>query len=154
MARRLSSERQAELAELTRFSDALWSYLFDTGHLPSELRAAWQQGQAEAAFWPPGGALRGYRQAVQDALEMTREWPPAEVAVADQHLRGRGITTLSEMRARIWRQVPRILARGRIRTDEEYYLLIERLNDVDATALSAEERARASELVAAYKAER
>jgi hypothetical protein len=98
--------------------------------------------------------LQGARMAVGDLLEMTRGVGTEVVRETDAWLTAKGVFPLSAMRERIWRQVPKILARGRIRNDSEYYLLIERLNDAGATGLQGPDRTRAAEIVAAYAGKR
>lgn len=91
--------------------------------------------------------------AVQDLLEMSRDLTPSGVSAADRWLAQRGVARLSEMRAEVWRTIPKVLARGRIRSEEEYYLVIERLNDVDDLDLCERDRRRL-ELIAASFADR
>ena len=99
----------------------------------------------------PTGVRAGLRMALQDLLEMSRDLAPAQVAEADRRLEGAGCPTLSVMRHRVWQTIPKVLKRGRIRTEAEYYLLIERLNDVDDSGLSVEQRDRLGGMVAEYE---
>lgn len=154
MARGQSPEREAERAEYRRFGEALAAYLGARGDLEPGFakQLALSMTALDARGRPP--SLAGLRMATQDFLEMTRHLHSARVTEVDAFLRERGAVSLTEMRRKVWRQIPKILGRGRIRTEAEYYLLAERVNDVDGTDLGAEERARAAELVAAYEASR
>ena len=101
----------------------------------------------------PAGAHRGLLMARNDLLEMTRDFGPDRVAAIDADLRARDLPTLSAVRAATWKTIPRVLQRGRIRTEVEYYLVVERVNDVsEDDGLSVEARARLSELVAEFEA--
>jgi len=55
------------------------------------------------------------------------------------------------MREQVWQKVPKILRRGTIRNDEEYYLIIERLNDMSKAGFNCEEREKAGRMVLAYE---
>jgi hypothetical protein len=85
----------------------------------------------EASFGPKV-QLKGVRMAVGDLLEMTRDLTAEQVAKADATLAAEAAPTLSVVRTRFWRKVPKILARGKIRNEVEYYLVIERVNDTVA----------------------
>jgi hypothetical protein len=89
--------------------------------------------------------------AVADLLEMTRDLPASTVDQANVWLLAEGVASLSAMRERIWRQIPRILARGRIRNEVEYYLVADRMGDVGPDGLDEDERQLAAELVAEYE---
>jgi len=58
------------------------------------------------------------------------------------------------MREQVWQKVPKILRRGTIRNDEEYYLIIERLNDMSKAGFNCEEREKAGRMVLAYESRR
>ena len=77
----------------------------------------------------PRMAFQGRRQAINDCVE--RSWPfdSAEVANLDAELANRGIITLSELRRRYSRGYAKILKRGRIKNDTEFYLLQNIIND-------------------------
>jgi hypothetical protein len=97
-----------------------------------------------------GGRDRiGLRLALQDLLEMSRDLTSDGVAAADRSLTQAGLPTLSAVRLRVWQTIPKVLRRGRIRTDAEYYLLVERLNDVsgEEDSLSVEDRVVLARLV-------
>lgn len=89
--------------------------------------------------------MTGWKQAAADLLEMTRDLPPAAVAAADEFLVATGALSLSEMRRRVWRVIPKVLARGRIRTIDEYYVVKNVLDD-DGEDLTEGDRARLNEM--------
>jgi hypothetical protein len=99
----------------------------------------------------PAKARTGLKMALHDLLEMTRDFPQPVVDAVNAELRQRCLITLTDMRAREWRTIPKVLSRGRIKTDVEYYLLIERLNDVSTSGLTGEQRASLNGMVAEYE---
>src|SRR6187399_3322703 len=76
------------------------------------------------------------RQIIAILLEGTIDFTPAQVAAADAMCKAADAPLLSAVRAPFWRKVPKILARRKIRNQEEYYLVVERLNDVGPTGLA------------------
>lgn len=77
----------------------------------------------ETAVRAPKRALLGLRMAIGDCIESSVHWSVQQVKEADDALRARGIATLSEMRRRYYRRFISILERGKIATEEEYYLV-------------------------------
>jgi hypothetical protein len=55
------------------------------------------------------------------------------------------------VRHQVWKRVPKILARRKIRNEEEYYLLMERLNDVGPDGLDGSERELGNDLVLEFE---
>lgn len=66
---------------------------------------------------------RGLQMAVNDCLQDSSDWPLEKVLAFDQRMRDAGIRTLSEVRRRHPSKLPKILERGRIRSEIEYYLV-------------------------------
>ena len=99
----------------------------------------------------PRGWRAGVRQGLQDLLEMSRDLSPQKVQLADAHLKAAGAPTLSTMRSEIWRTIPRLIKRGRIKTESEYYLLVERLHNATDSELSQANRDQIAEMVAEFE---
>jgi len=89
--------------------------------------------------------MTGWKQATADMLEMTRDLHPDGVGAADKFLVSASALSLTEMRRRVWRVIPKVLARGRIRSIDEFYVIKNVLDD-DGENLSDEERARLDEM--------
>jgi hypothetical protein len=88
---------------------------------------------------------------VGDLLEDTADLNSAQVAELDQLLRAAHAYTLTEVRMQVWgKRIPQILRRGRIRTDNEYYLLKEAA-DGSGCGLSADEIDEARTIVEEYE---
>lgn len=88
-----------------------------------------RQGIEANEVYPLSIRIEGARQAINDLLEQSRFLSPRQVAELDALLEARGCETLSAARTRLWNDLDKVLRRGRIRTEREYYSLVERLND-------------------------
>ena len=95
-------------------------------------------------------ARLGLGLALNDLLEMSWHFTPDEVAAIDREFSARGIVTLSEMRRRYSRQFRGVLKRGKIRTEEEFYLVSGILASFTTDA-SDDERRKLDEMVGAYE---
>lgn len=89
-------------------------------------------------------ARRGLEMMLNDMLEMSQSFSPAEAKEIDAELVSKGLASLSDMRRRYGSHFRRILKRGRILTDEEYYLMAgamasarDELTEEEATRLDA-----------------
>jgi hypothetical protein len=96
-------------------------------------------------------AVTGLRQAVNDCVERSQRFGHAEVASLDAELSVQGIVTLSELRRRYSRGYAKIMKRGRINNDGEYYLLRNVLDD--PTEKAPDERDQLQKLLSAYAGE-
>jgi hypothetical protein len=67
-------------------------------------------------------ASAGLLMAVNDIVEMSLHWPLTKIAQIDHELEASGIISLSQVRARYTRRLSRIILRGSIRNEVEYYL--------------------------------
>lgn len=68
-------------------------------------------------------ALVGLRQAANDTIEMTSDWNAEARAVADEGFRAAGVITVSEITRRYAASYKRILKRGVIKNDTEFYVI-------------------------------
>ena len=69
----------------------------------------------------PAKARSGLAMAISDTLEATEGWPSERVAAIDDMLVREGLPSLTEMRLRFWKGIRRVVGRGSIRNDVEYY---------------------------------
>jgi hypothetical protein len=67
-------------------------------------------------------ASRGLRQAINDIIEMSRHTNHGQVGKIDSELKRQNIVTLSELRRRFSKDYARIIKRGKINNETEYYL--------------------------------
>jgi len=91
---------------------------------------------------------------LQDVLEMSRVLTPQQVQAVDDRMAASSLPTLTAMRERVWQTVSKVLKRGKCRTDAEYCLVIERINDVGDLTRSTEERERLEQIVGQYETRR
>ena len=87
--------------------------------------------------------------AINDIVEDTFHFDPAEVGKLDSALRSRGIITLSELRKRYSKDYKKIMKRGQIKNETEYYLLRNVLDD--PTEKTPEERELLAKLISDYE---
>jgi hypothetical protein len=95
-------------------------------------------------------ALDGLRQAINDCVQMSSHFDHKKVEKLDTELRSRGIVTLSELRRRYSKSYAKIMKRGRIKNETEYYLVRNVLHD--STEKDPEERKLLEELISDYEA--
>lgn len=134
MPRPLSAAREREFQELYAFVDFYFTHV-EKPHLSSPRMAdvcvdiIEQHGRSKA--------LAGLRMAVNDILEDLGRIPSVQVEHLDEAFHRAGLVSLSELRRRYLSSFKRIVKRGRIRDDTEYYLLngvvLDQSNDIDAT---------------------
>lgn len=84
--------------------------------------------------------------AVGDIIEMSEGFSAGRVATIDAALEAEGIITLSAVRARFWSRIRRVLERGAIRGERDYYAV---RNVVEA--LPEEEQGRAWQMLATFE---
>jgi hypothetical protein len=120
MPRRLKPEQQLELDSLYRIV-AVITHWYDTlvsresrGHMSHTVRAAYEARD-----------LRGMRMAYNDLVEMTRYADVEQRRDLDVRLRAGANTDLATIDAKTTQRVERIRARGRITSEEQYYLVRE-----------------------------
>ena len=61
--------------------------------------------------------------AIGDVVEFTTDWTVKDVAACDHELFQAGLPTLSEVRVRFSKLVRRVVRRGHINSDDEFYAL-------------------------------
>jgi hypothetical protein len=120
-----------EAQELTLF---LGFFVDHYMNIPAELHPL--NFVRETSEKAPSRAPQGLRMAVNDCIEMSSHWDEDRVKMADDALKAHGIVTLSEIRRRYWRRFKAILKRGKIRNEEEYYLV--KAISLDASPRAAE----------------
>lgn len=71
----------------------------------------------------PAKARAGLAMAINDMIEAAECWPVEKVVAIDDVLERDGLPGLSEMRLRFSKVVRRVVARGSIKNDVEYYAI-------------------------------
>ena len=61
--------------------------------------------------------------AIGDVVEFTNSWSASDVTACDHELSQSGLPTLSEVRARFSKLLQRVVRRGHIKSDDEFYAL-------------------------------
>jgi hypothetical protein len=157
MARKPSRERLAEFETYLGFFRAMWAFqeklnpelrahsALPNGTSYGDFAAAQAQEALRSGAIPLSALLSGMKQGVADQLEMTRDLPQRVVKLADEFLVAAGAVSLTEMRRRVWRVIPKVLARGRIRNIDEFYVVKNVLDD-DGEDLSAGDRTKLAKI--------
>lgn len=78
---------------------------------------------AEMEKKTPARAVDALSMMINDCLEMSSDWRAEKVAPIDSELKVLGIITLTELRHQYSKQYARVIKRGKINSEEEYYLL-------------------------------
>lgn len=94
----------------------------------------------------PAKARLGLALAVGDIVEMTNDWSGDRVGLVDRELQEAELPTLSEVRVTFGKAVNRVLRRGSIKSDAEYYLVR------NAAETPGEHQSKLLALAAAYEA--
>ena len=74
--------------------------------------------------------------AIGDIVEFTSAWSASDVAACDDELSQSGLPTLSEVRVRFSKLVQRVVRRGHIKSDDEFYALRNAVEQRDADSAS------------------
>jgi hypothetical protein len=148
MQRQMSPEREREYAELYAYIDFYSTQV--AGIDPTNPIHPTNVCKRILAEYGRSKALAGLKQAVNDTVEELRDQAAEYVQRLDAALRAQGIVTFSEVRRRYASSYKRILKRGRIQGETEYYLIAGVLADISSLA-SKEERALLDRLVAQYE---
>jgi hypothetical protein len=95
-------------------------------------------------------ALVGLRQAANDTIEETSNWNSEVRAVVDEGFRAAGVVTVSEITRRYSASYKRIVKRGFIRNETEYYVINAILVD-QGSAILEDERTCLQRLTEAFE---
>lgn len=148
MAPRMSPEREREFEELLAFVGFYATHVRGTDPASPSHVSAVVQNIVEK--FGKSKALVGLRQAANDTVEATTNLSAEEVARLDSALRAKGIITLSEVRHRYSSMYKRVLRRGSITTEAEYYLVNGIVVD-NSCPITTSERHSLEQMLAAYE---
>ena len=150
MARPMSPEREREYEELSLYLDFYSTNV--SGIDPGNPIHPTNVGKRIVAEFGRSKALDGLKQAVNDTVEELSGRSAEYVNRVEAALREKGLLTLSEVRRRYASSYKRMLKRGTISNETEYYLSTGVLADVSSLA-TAEERGLLEQMVAKYERE-
>ncbi len=143
----MSPEREKEYGDLLAFLDFHYKYIQKKAPNGFDLVA---EAQRIADQYGRSKGLQGLRQAVNDVLEELRDLTPDSVRMVDESLRASGIRTLSELRRENGTTYRKILRRGSLKTETEYYLAHGFVVDFSMD-MPPSERQLLQEMVSAYE---
>jgi hypothetical protein len=96
-------------------------------------------------------AFSGLKQAIQDTLHDMYEVSIAELKEIDELLKKERLPPLSEVRNTLWNEIPKIMKRGKIKNDTEFYLIKEKAIDLGSKDFSERERESLNRLIEEYE---
>jgi len=148
MAKAMSPEREREFQELSAFIE--FYCITVKGIDPTDPVNPTNVLQEIVQKFGRSKALEGLRQATNDILEELSRRPAPVIEAFDSSLRSVGIVTISELRRRYASSYKRIVKRGFIKTETEYYLLNGIVVDL-TSAVTSSERSELQQLLEAYE---
>jgi hypothetical protein len=144
---RRSNRAEIEYAQLRKFFEFYVARYVDAGGLPPEGHPVARLELLEKKN--ASTARVGLDQAINDCIEMSMGFEPAEVRKVDVELDALGIVTLSEVRRRYAKHFTKIKARGSIKNETEYHLVRNIL--LDRTEKTAQEQSLLTKMIDDYE---
>jgi len=95
-------------------------------------------------------ALQGLKQSINDTIEETKNFKLNDIKKLDFELTSKGIVSLSTLRQRYWSKYRKIMKRGGVRNEPEYYLVNGLLCDLSSN-ITEEERKLLSKLAGTFE---
>ena len=148
----MSPEREKELEQLLGFLSFYIEVIKKPG-LPAhaqDRRSLREEVDRIAREYGRSKALEGARQAMNDVVEDLQGLNAEGVELLDGALRDAGLQTFSEVQRRYSSQYRKVVRRGKIKGETEYYLINGMLVD-QTSSLSDEEREVLQSMVSAYE---
>jgi len=109
-----------------------------------------QRQQMLAASASRRGSTSGLKQAINDLLSHSSFWDRSQRLAVERRLAARKLPKLALLEAMLRKKHEKILKRGKIRNDEEYYLAMEILNFMDFP-IESDDRQQLSILVGTFE---
>jgi hypothetical protein len=144
----MSPEREREYTELHAYIDFYATNLL--GIDPSKTSHPTNVGAKIIAEYGKSKALEGLKQAANDTIESLCGKPPEYIQQLDAALKDKGIITFTEVLRRYSSSYKRILKRGEIKTETEYYIIAGIVAD-STLNVSDNERSLLDHLVTRYE---
>ena len=142
MARQLSPEREREFVELSGYMDYFATHVIGVDPASAMHPTNALKGIVEG--YGRSKALDGLRQAANDTVQ-SLDGKPGVVQALDEALRGNGLLGFYEVAHRYGSAYRKILKRGRIKSETEYYLVHGALVD-GGSLLADDERVELAKL--------
>lgn len=148
MPRPMSAEREREYSELHAYLDFYATHVY--GIDPASPSHPTNVGKRIAKEHGRSISFEGLKQAVNDTVEDLSHRPLEYIQKLDTALREQGIITFSEIRRRYSSSYKRIVKRGNIKNETEYYIIAGILADLES-GVSEEERALIQQFAIQYE---
>ena len=146
MPRKLSPEHRLELESLYRVAASIAAWYDELASLPNLPRMSATMHRVYKAR-----DLRGLRMAYNDLVEMTRAANATQRRDLDARLRVEANTSLMALDQKTVERIQRIRARGKVTSDEQYYLVREHVEFIATNPGRADEARELLGLLEAYE---
>ena len=146
MLRKLSPEHRLELDTLYRVATIIAAWYDELAAMPDVPRMA---DAVRGAYEERD--LRGLRMAYNDLVELPRAATAAQRRDLDARLRGEANTSLEALDRKTLERIQRIRTRGKVTSEEQYYLVREHIEFIGAAPDRADELRDLIGLVDAYE---
>jgi hypothetical protein len=147
MPRAMSPERELEYQQLFAFVAFCATHVM--GIDPADINHPKNTGERIVQDFGKSKALEGMRQATNDIVEMLSDKQSAYIAELDATLLNAKVITASEVRRRYAASYRRIVKRGKVQNDTEYYLVKGIVSDL-SSSITKHERVGLEQLLRAY----
>ena len=148
MPRKMSEEKEKEFEELSLFLE-----YYSTNCLGIDRSDEFHPSNCLEKIVEKFGkskALQGLKQAIHDAIEGTSDFDFEDVKKLDSELSSKGIITLSVLRKHYWSKYKKVLKRGSIKNEIEYYLINGLVCDL-SNSLKKEEKETLSSMLIEFE---
>jgi len=125
-------------------------FLTANPRFPAEFRHRWLAELKAPSEGTRSEMISGMKQGINDTLTKAQWWSDAQRKNIDDLLVVKGLLSLRKMEAVLKKKHLRILSRGLIKNEEEYYIVAEVVSDL-RIPLSEDERRKLGQFMAAYE---
>lgn len=132
MPKRSRAELQAQYDERLALFAVLWEWLKPQFGLTVSIESdPLEKAKSARDSHKISQELSGLNQAINDSLEMAKHAPPDLKNELDLQLATNDLPSLTTLCSLQYKKVTNIVRRGSIRTEEEYYLCVEKAGQLD-----------------------
>ena len=136
--------------KLTPEQLASWFYTAFPAPFPPEAESEWLHQLSNAKGRERSAMISGMKQGMNDALNMLKMMPEETRAEVNLALADKELPTIEKMEVILKKKHQRILKRGHIKNDEEFYIVAEILSDLEFD-ISPADRRRLGEIYGEYE---
>ncbi|PLX96550.1 MAG: hypothetical protein C0622_14680 [Desulfuromonas sp.] len=91
------------------------------------------------------------KMALNDILECAKDMKPEEISFLDKNLSEKGLPTFTQLSNKKYKKLISIISRGRIKNENEFYLVNDFACDVTEGVITAQEREAVNKLIGDFE---